>query len=145
MIVNHLGEMYLLVYVCIFVHEAGHAVAALMIGVKVKSFQIGDDLFAVKAGRVSVSLNPFFGSGVSFCEDQLRTKGRRHMAFFFLAGIAFSIVTIVIGVIVSRINSLYGSVLVWTSAYCVAFSSMPWCPWNSDVKQLRRFLRVHEK
>jgi len=140
MIINHLTELFLIIYICIIVHEMGHAVAAAVIGVRVKSIQIGDDLFAVRVGKLSVSLNPIFGSCVRFCEDELRTKCRWQKVFFFLSGAAVNAVTGVIGIAVFEKNSLYGGAFVWTSLYCIVTSMMPWCPWNSDMKQLRRFL-----
>lgn len=140
MIINHFGECYLLFCACVIFHELAHYIVAKCIHLKVLQINFGEELFAVHIGKLSLSPNMLFGSGVIVSEESLVKKTRKQMAAFFLAGIAANLVTAVVGMVLWKWTSpLYGSFVFWESVYMIVIGSIPYCPWDSDAKKIRLF------
>ncbi len=137
MILNHLLECYLWLCVAVIVHELSHVLAAHMIHLPVLRLCLGEDLFAVRLGKIAISPLMIYGSGVVVSEDALCEKSRGQKMFFFLAGVASNILTVIFAFAMMRWNRMYGYSLLWSSVYIIFMTAIPFCPWQSDVKQLR--------
>ncbi|MGN0165794.1 MAG: site-2 protease family protein [Lachnospiraceae bacterium] len=141
MIVNHICEIYLLFYLSVFLHETMHAVTAKIIGLPIEKFQVGDDLFAIKVGKISVSLNCLFGSHVSFDQCKLQRKSQKQIVLFFLSGPAVNMILILIGIILKECSPLYVGALLWINVYLFAEGVFPFIPKNNDLNKMTAYLK----
>lgn len=141
MILNHLLEIYALFFLTVFVHELAHWVCAWLIGLNTPEFRVGDELFAIRLGRVSISPNVTFGSYVSFDADALKTKSKRQIILFFLSGVFANAIEILIGVVCLKYNYLYGQIIIWSSIYSIAGSMLPVMPKENDLNKMLRYLK----
>ena len=145
MILNHLLEVYALYYFCITAHECGHALAAKMFRLKVVKFQIGDDLYAIRIGRMSFSLNALFGSGVVYYSRDMFDLSRTKRCIFFLAGSAANVVCIFGGLLLRRHYILFGDILIWASLYSITLALFPFVPWKNDYKLLKESFAINNE
>lgn len=140
MIINHILEIYLIFFVSAFLHESAHAVAAKAIGLTIREFKVGDDLFAVKIGKVSISPNSTFGSHVAFDSGELREKSIKQITAFFLSGPAVTLALMLAGLIFMKESPLYAGVLFWSNVYLFAGGMCPLILKNNDLNKLISYL-----
>lgn len=146
MIINHIAEIYLVYCACMIAHEMSHVLAANLIGLRVVQVQLGENLFAVKIRRLSVSPNMLYGSSVDFIVTDLLVKTKTEICIFFMSGMVANLLTAIVGGLLMRWNvPLLGNALLWESLVLVLVSVLPVCPWSSDMKQLRMFMRMKKK
>ena len=145
MIVNHILELYLVLFITVIVHELAHAFTAKMIGLDVREFKIGDDLFAVKLGRVSISLNTIFGSNVSVYSEELKTKNKMQIIIFFMSGSLANLLLIVLSVLCNNVNPLYANALLWCNVYTLIGGICPIILKQNDMNKMLFYIRNIEK
>ena len=132
MIAARLLEVYAWLAVSVSVHEAGHALAAYMCKVPILEFRIGEELFAIKIGKYSIS--PLvFGGHVIVAESGL--KNGKKAAMYFLAGSFANLLIITLILIFNRYtlkNTVIGinGILIFLSLF-PAFT-------HNDFSEMRR-------
>ncbi len=85
MIILRLLELYIWLALSVFIHEGFHFAAAVMFRIKVINCKIGDSLFAIKIGKVSIS--PIAVYGYTDVEKAgLYGAKKSRIILFFLSG-----------------------------------------------------------
>ena len=141
MILNHILEIYMIYYVSVTLHELAHFWVAKAIGLNVKKIQIGDDLFSIKIGKCSLSINCMYGSGVMFENREMIKKNRLQMSSFFLAGAVVNLIIMLSGHFLKDSGGFYADVIFWENLYLLAGSLIPFMAKGNDMNKLMKYWR----
>lgn len=117
MILNHLIETYIILYISVCFHETAHFIAGKIVRLHIKTIHIGDEFFSIHIKKIQVSLLIFPGSYVVFCKDELREKNKLEKVFFFLAGALSNLILVLISSFFRDRNFLYMNILFWINIY----------------------------
>ncbi len=90
--------LYGVVWISLFLHELAHYAFVRFNGFKNVGFKIGDVLFAIKIGNISVS--PVIDGGYTRVDrEELKKKGKAFVILFYMSGSITNLLLIIVALL----------------------------------------------
>ena len=140
MIINHLLELYAVIWVSIALHECSHYIAAKTLNLDVKKIHIGDKLFSIAAGKIEISL--IIGkSYVDVYGESLGKKSQKQILLFFLAGVICNAILCVIAILLRDSFDFVMSLVLWVNVLLLIQNTCPFLIKGNDLNKALYFIR----
>lgn len=140
MILNHMLEMYLLMWISVVAHEIAHYIAAKAIKLKIHSVYIGDRFFSIKFRKLNISPMIFSGSYVEFFVKDITIKTKFQKIIFFISGPVANLVMFLVAYLLRETNSMYMEMLIWINIYFFIANVFPFFIRKNDIGKLKKYI-----
>ena len=134
--------IYCLYASSVILHELFHVIFAKFFNIKIYEMKIGEDYFAIRIKRVSIS--PLIISGyVEFSTDDLVNISKLKCIFLYLSGCIANIILIIISLFL--LNKFeYSLYLIIINAFAIIISLIPVEFLRNDCVEMRKILKSKE-
>jgi|GEM_PF-4330056 len=132
---------YVLYYLSILLHELFHYLAAFILKIRIEQLRIGDELYALRIGRVSLSPLLIFTSYVVVDTDVFKDMNKKSLIFFFMSGSIANLLLAILGFILMFKDIAMGNILLYLNVACLIFNLVPYIFYGNDMTKLIKFLK----